>query len=214
MGTIPFSRGSSQPRNQTHVSCIGRQILYHWATTRETYICIYISIYTHTHTHTYVYTYICIWASQVALVVKNPPAKAGDLRDLGSIPESGRSPGGWRGNLLQLSCLENPLGRGAWQAIAHRVTKQWRWLKWFSTQCTHICIYLYVCVFVHGTQLLESQLPDQGLNPHLLYCRCGILTIGLSGKSSSFFFFFKLSKCHWHYRKWHITHQNSFLPPR
>ena len=55
-------------------------------------------------------------ASQVALVVKNPPANAGDVRDLTSIPGSGRSPGVGHGNLLQYSCLENPLERGAYQA--------------------------------------------------------------------------------------------------
>ena len=52
-----------------------------------------------------------IWASQVALVVKNPPANAGDIRDVGSIPESGRSPEGGHGNPLQHSCLENPMDR-------------------------------------------------------------------------------------------------------
>ena len=127
---------------------------------KPTYVSIYL--YIHTHTHTYVYIYICIWASQVALVVRNPPAKAGDLRDLGSIPESGRSPGGWRGNLLQFSCLENPLGRGAWRAIAHRVTKQWRWLKWFSTHAhTYVYIYTCVCLFmVHSSWNLSSQIRD------------------------------------------------------
>ena len=58
-------------------------------------------------------------ASQVTLV----PASAGDIRDTGSIPGSGRSPGGGRGNPLQYSCLENPVDRGAWQAIVHRVAK-------------------------------------------------------------------------------------------
>ena len=48
------------------------------------------------------------WASEVALVVKNPPAKTGDIRDAASFPGSGRSPGGGRGNPLQYSCLENP----------------------------------------------------------------------------------------------------------
>ena len=62
-------------------------------------------------------------ASQVALVVKNPPATAGDIRDAGSIPGSDRSPGGGHGNPLQYSCLENPMDRGAWQATAHRVAK-------------------------------------------------------------------------------------------
>ena len=52
-------------------------------------------------------------ASQVALVIKNPPANAGDTRDTGSIPGSGRSPGGGLGNPLQYSCLENPMNRGA-----------------------------------------------------------------------------------------------------
>ena len=57
------------------------------------------------------------------LVVKNPPVKAGDIRDAGSIPGSGRSPGGGHGNPLQYSCLENPIDRGAWQATVHRVSK-------------------------------------------------------------------------------------------
>ena len=55
-----------------------------------------------------------IGASQVAQVVKNLPANAGDLRDVGSIPELGRSPGGGHGNPLQYSCLENPMDREAW----------------------------------------------------------------------------------------------------
>ena len=58
-------------------------------------------------------------ASQVALMVKNPPANEGDLKGLGSIPGSGRSPGGGHGNLLQDSCLENPMDRGTWQATVH-----------------------------------------------------------------------------------------------
>ena len=48
------------------------------------------------------------WTSQVALMVKNLPAKVGDMRDVGLIPGSGRSPGGGHGNPLQYSCLENP----------------------------------------------------------------------------------------------------------
>ena len=60
---------------------------------------------------------------EVALVVKNQPPNAGDIRDLGSIPGLGISPGGGHGNPLQYSCLENPMDRGAWLAIAHRVTK-------------------------------------------------------------------------------------------
>ena len=61
--------------------------------------------------------------SQVALVVKNPPASGGDIRDTGSIPELGRSPGGGHGNPLQYSCLENSMDRGAWQAMVHKSAK-------------------------------------------------------------------------------------------
>ena len=68
-------------------------------------------------------------ASQVMLVVKNPPTIAGDIRDMGSIPGSGRSPGGGHGNPLQFSCLENPVDRGAWPAMVHRVTKSRTQLK-------------------------------------------------------------------------------------
>ena len=57
-------------------------------------------------------------ASQVALVLKNPPANAGDIRDAGSIPGSSISPGGGNGNPLQHSCLENPMDRGAWRATS------------------------------------------------------------------------------------------------
>ena len=65
------------------------------------------------------FTLFC-WASRVALVVKNPPASAGEMR---VDPWVGRSPGGGRGNPLQLSCLENPMDRGAWWATVHRVAK-------------------------------------------------------------------------------------------
>ena len=62
-------------------------------------------------------------ASQVVVVVKNPPVNAGNIRDSGSIPGLGRSPGGRHGNPLQYSCLENPMERGAWWATVHRLTK-------------------------------------------------------------------------------------------
>ena len=67
---------------------------------------------------------------EVALVVKNPPVNAGDKRDTGSIPGSGRSPGEGHNNPLQYSCLENPMDRGArGQATVHRVSKSWTYLK-------------------------------------------------------------------------------------
>ena len=62
-------------------------------------------------------------ASQVALVVKNPPASEGDTRDMGSILGWGRSLGGGHGNPVQCSRLENPMDNGAWQTAVHRVTK-------------------------------------------------------------------------------------------
>ena len=72
-------------------------------------------------------------ASQVVLVVKNPPANAGDIRDVGSIPGLGRSAGGGHGNPLQYSYLQNPMDRGAWWAMVHWVTKSWTRLKQLST---------------------------------------------------------------------------------
>ena len=56
-------------------------------------------------------------------MVKNPPANAGDIRDTGSILESGRSPGGGNGIPLQYSCLENSMDRGAWRGTVYRVAK-------------------------------------------------------------------------------------------
>ena len=71
-------------------------------------------------------------ASQVARVVKNPPANAGDLRDLGSVHGSERSPGEGHGNPLQYSCLENFMDRGAWQATVHGVIRSQTQLKWLG----------------------------------------------------------------------------------
>ena len=59
----------------------------------------------------------------MALEVKNSPANAGDLRDVGSVPGLGRSPGGGNDNPLQYSCLENSIDRGAWWTIVHGVAK-------------------------------------------------------------------------------------------
>ena len=66
---------------------------------------------------------------QVALVVKSLPANTGDLRDVGSIPGSGRSPEEGQGNPLQDSCLENRQDREAWQAMAHKLAKSQTQLK-------------------------------------------------------------------------------------
>ena len=74
------------------------------------------------------------WVSQVALVVKNLPANAGDTRDKGSIPGLWRSLGGGHGNPLQYSCLENPMDTGAWPANVHGVTESQTWLNTAQTQ--------------------------------------------------------------------------------
>ena len=65
-------------------------------------------------------------ASQIALVVKNLLANAGDT---GLIPGLGRSPGGRQGNPLEYSCLENRMDKGAWQATVHSAAKSWTQLK-------------------------------------------------------------------------------------
>ena len=82
---------------------------------------------------------LCIsWASQMKLVLKKSPTNAGDIRDMSSSPGLGRSPGGWHGNPLQYSCLENPMDREGWQATVHGVAESWTWLTlsllslWFS----------------------------------------------------------------------------------
>ena len=67
----------------------------------------------------------------MVLVVKNPPANEGDVRDVGSIPGSGRSPEG-HGNPLQYSCLENAMDGGAWWAAVHGVAMSWKQLSDFT----------------------------------------------------------------------------------
>ena len=90
-------------------------------------------------------------ASQVVLVVKNNQCgNAGDIRDTASIPGLGRSPGGGHGSILlntfyffhmasilQYSCLENPMDRGAWWATVHGVAKSWTQMKQLNTHNTH-----------------------------------------------------------------------------
>jgi len=61
----------------------------------------------------------------VALLIKNLPANAGDVRDAGLVPGSGRFPGEGSGTPLQYSCLDIPMDRGAWWATVHMVAKSW-----------------------------------------------------------------------------------------
>ena len=86
-------------------------------------------------------------ASQVALVVKNLPASAGDLRDMCSIPGSRRCPGGGHDNPLQCSCLGNPMDRAAWRAAVHGVTESQTRLKWLRTH-TFMCVYVYTHTYI------------------------------------------------------------------
>ena len=100
---------------------------------------------------------------------KESACSAGATGDVGSIPESGRSPGGGHDNPLQYSCLKNPMNRGAWQVTVHGVTKSQTWLKWLSihahTHCHYYFKYLFwpffsFCVFIicmlHLLQLSHS----------------------------------------------------------
>ena len=90
-------------------------------------------------------------AFQVVLVVNNPPANAGDIREAGSIPGSGRFPGGGNGNRLQYSSLENSVNREAWWATVHRITKSWTRLKWLNTQ------YILPCDFGFSSLVKEAE---------------------------------------------------------
>ena len=79
-------------------------------------------------------------ASHMVLVVKNPPANAGDIRDVGSIPGLGISPGEGNGNPLQCSCLENPRDGGAWWAAFSGVVQSWTRLKRLSSSSSRIIL--------------------------------------------------------------------------
>ena len=103
------------------------------------------SVHIHIHSHIRIHVHM---ASQVVLVVKNLPVTAEDVRrDVGSIPRSGRSPGGGHGNPLQYSCLENPMDRGAWWTIVSRVPKSCIPLKRWYLVCMHAYIYIYSVFF-------------------------------------------------------------------
>ena len=102
----------------------------------------------------YIHVYMCIylyvlWASQVAPVVKNPPANAGNVRDAASIPGSGRSPGGGHGNPLQYSCLEKPWAEepGGLQSLGSQICIYNTHI--YVTQVhMHLCIH-YICYIMY-----------------------------------------------------------------
>ena len=74
-------------------------------------------------------------------MAKNPPANIGDIKDLSSIPGSGRSPGEGNDNPLRYSCPENSMDRGNWQVTVHGVTKNWTQLRQLS-----MYVYIHVCL--------------------------------------------------------------------
>ena len=111
--------------------------------------CACTHVPTHTHTHIFKFWTLwvceCVWEREQessrayhllgfpsGTVVKNLPANAGDSRDTGLIPGSGRSPGGGHGNPLQYSCLENSMDRGAWWAAVHGIAKSRTWLSMYT----------------------------------------------------------------------------------
>ena len=83
-------------------------------------------------------------------MVKILPANAGNPRDAGLIPGSGRSPGGRNGNPLQYSCLENPMDRGGWRATVHGATRSQTWLSDFARMHTSLF------GMIHSNQCLVS----------------------------------------------------------
>ena len=101
------------------------------------YIHIHTYIYIYTHIHTYIYIYTYIYGFPGDSVVKSLLASAGDARDMGSIPRSGRSLGVENGNLLQYSCLENSLDGGTWRSTVHEATKSQTQLSMHTHTHTH-----------------------------------------------------------------------------
>ena len=99
------------------LQCMGLQRVWHDLETNT------FSFHLHYHLHAldmYVCMYVCMYVSACMSVVKNPPAKAGDMN---SIPELGTSPGEGNGNVFQSSCPRNPMDKGAWWTAVHVIAK-------------------------------------------------------------------------------------------
>ena len=104
--------------------------------------------------------WIYFWAPQAALLVKNLPANAGDIRDAGAIPGSGRASGEGHGNPPQHSRLENPMDRGTWQATVHGVTKSQTRLKRLSIRT--LSTYIKIKNILHAEKILSwAKLDDK-----------------------------------------------------
>ena len=80
---------------------------------------MYLTVNMYKSVLSFLLSYCQLWASQIVLVVKNTPGNAGHLRDLGSIPGSGRYPGGRQGNPLQYFGMENPHGQRSLAGYSH-----------------------------------------------------------------------------------------------
>ena len=108
-------------------------------------------------------------------MVKNPPDNAGDVRDTGSIPGSGRPPRGGHGNPLQYSCLENPMDRGAWWATVHGVAQSWTRLSNLAAAAGFICCCCLVAKSCSANSS-SGDLPDPGIEPGSPAMAGGFLT--------------------------------------
>ena len=102
----------------------------------------------------YIYVYMGFLGGQM---IKNPPANAGDKRDRGLVPGSGRSPEVGYSNSLQYFCLENTMYRGNWQATVHEVTKSDTTEQLSIHTCTHVhthkhtyihILYIYIYIYI------------------------------------------------------------------
>ena len=127
----------------------------------------------------------------MVLVVKNSPANAGDIRDPSLIPGLGRCPKGEHGNPLQYSCLENPMDRGAWWSILHRVAKSQTQLKQLSK---HTCcipetnIMLYVKYILIVKKILKNIIPiiESKTTYSYNHFKSIFINVGIADDKSSF----------------------------
>ena len=101
------------------------------------------------------------WGFPGVQVVKNPPANAGDIRDMGLIPGSGCFPGLGNGNPLQYSYLENSMGRGAWQATVHKNCKE---LDTTEHACMRAHTHTFMLLIQFSCSVMFNSLQPHGLH--------------------------------------------------